>query len=389
MGDRAASPAGGSRTVRVDLGDRSYPIRIGSGTLAAAGAAIARHTGSRQAVVVTVPRVDRRYGATLRESLAGAGMRVHRITLPDGDATKNLDQTRRLYDSLLRFGADRRSVLVALGGGMVGDLTGFAAATYLRGIQFVQVPTTLLAMVDSSIGGKVGVNLPQGKNLVGAFHQPRLVWIDIETLHSLPKRQRACGFAEAFKKAAIWDAKFFARFERDAERLMELDPQRLIPVIEGACRIKAEIVRRDEREGNLRMLLNFGHTLGHAVETLSGYENVLHGEAVAMGMVAAARRSEALGLSPPGTAERIESLAARFGLPTELPPFPRSAYISALRVDKKMRDSRIQYVVLRGIGRAETVRLTPAAIAQAASGRRSDSREPRRLKPRRKRRRAS
>jgi 3-dehydroquinate synthase len=386
MTGRGAKRVGGSRTVRVDLGERSYPIRIGSGTLAAAGAAIARRTGSRHAVVVTVPGVGRRYGAALQQSLADAGMRVHRITVPDGDATKSPDQTRRLYDALLRFGADRHSVLVALGGGMVGDLTGFAAATYLRGIQFVQVPTTLLAMVDSSIGGKVGVNLPQGKNLVGAFHQPRLVWIDIDTLRSLPKRQRACGFAEAFKKAAIWDARFFARFERDAERLMELDPPRLIPVIQGACRIKAEIVRRDEREGNLRMLLNFGHTLAHAAEVLMGYEKVLHGEAVAMGMVAAAQRSETLGFSPPGTAERIESLAARFGLPTELPSFSRSAYISALRVDKKMRDSRIQYVVLRGIGRAETVRLTPAAIAPAASGRRTDSGKARRLKPRRKRR---
>jgi len=219
---------------------------------------------------------------------------------------------------------------------------------------------------------------------VGAFYQPRLVWIDIDTLHSLPKRQRACGFAEAFKKAAIWEEKFFARFERDAERLLDLDSSRLIPVILGACRIKAEIVRRDEREGNLRMLLNFGHTLAHAVETLSGYEKVLHGEAVAMGMVAAARRSEAMDFAPPGTAERIESLAARFGLPTELPPFPRSAYISALRVDKKMRDSRIQYVVLRGIGRAETVRLTPAEIAPAASGRRRDSGKPRRPSPRQK-----
>jgi 3-dehydroquinate synthase len=385
MTGRGGRRAGAARTVRVDLGERSYPIRIGSGTLGAAGAVIARRTGSRHAVVVTVPGVGRRYGATLQKSLSAAGMRVHRITVPDGDGTKSLDQTRRLYDALLRCGADRHSALVALGGGVVGDLTGFAAATYLRGIQFVQVPTTVLAMVDSSVGGKVGVNLPRGKNLVGAFHQPRLVWIDIDTLGSLPKRQRACGLAEAFKKAAIWDAGFFARFERDAERLLDLDPARLIPVIERACRIKAEIVRRDEREGNLRMLLNFGHTLAHAVETLSGYEKVLHGEAVAMGMVAAARRSEALAFSPPGTAARIESLAARFGLPTELPPFPRSAYISALRVDKKMRDSRIQYVVLRSIGRAETVRLTPAEIAPPAPRRRAISGKSRRLQPQRKR----
>jgi 3-dehydroquinate synthase len=369
---------GAVRSVRVELGERSYPIRIGSGILADAGRAIARRTGSRHAVIVTVPRVGRRYGTTLQRSLRAAGLRVDRLAVPDGDATKNLDQVKQLYDRLLRCGADRDSVLVALGGGMVGDLTGFAAATYLRGIQFVQVPTTLLAMVDSSIGGKVGVNVPQGKNLVGAFHQPRLVWADIDTLQSLPRRQRACGFAEAFKKAAIWDGRLFARIERDAERLMELDPARLPGVIQGACRIKAEIVARDEREGNLRMLLNFGHTLAHAAEKLTGYRDVLHGEAVAMGMVAAARRSEWLGFSPSGTADRIEALCTRFGLPTELPAFPRSAYIAALRVDKKMRDSRIRYVVLRGIGAAETVRLTPAEIAPRSSRNAEGSRSSRR-----------
>ncbi len=350
------------RSVRVDLGERSYSIRIGSGILALAGPAIARATRASHAVIVTVPGVGRRYGATLTKSLRDAGLRVDRISVPDGDASKNLDQVKRLYGALLRFGADRQTVLVALGGGMVGDLTGFAAATYLRGIQFVQVPTTLLAMVDSSIGGKVGVNLAQGKNLVGAFHQPRLVWADTDTLRSLPKRQLACGFAEAFKKAAIWDARYFARIERDAERLLELDGP-LISTIVGACRIKAEVVRRDEREGNLRMLLNFGHTLGHAVETLTGYGKVLHGEAVAIGMVAAGERSEAMGFAPLGTAERLRALAARFGLPTELPSYPRSAYISALHVDKKMKDARIQYVVLRGIGSATTARLTPGEIA--------------------------
>jgi len=372
-----AGAATAVRSVRVDLGERSYSIRIGSGTLALAGPAIARATRASHAVIVTVPGVGRRYGATLTKSLRDAGMRVDRIRVPDGDASKNLDQVKRLYAALLRFGADRQTVLVALGGGMVGDLGGFAAATYLRGIQFVQVPTTLLAMVDSSIGGKVGVNLAQGKNLVGAFHQPRLVWIDIDTLRSLPKRQRACGFAEAFKKAAIWDARYFARIERDAELLLALDGP-LIPVIASACRIKAEVVRRDEREGNLRMLLNFGHTLGHAVEKLTGYGEVLHGEAVAIGMVAAGERSEELGYAPTGTAERLRALVARFGLPSELPPYPRSAYISALRVDKKMKDAHIQYVVLRGIGSATTVRLTPAEIAPPALGRAGSERAGRR-----------
>jgi 3-dehydroquinate synthase len=220
----------------------------------------------------------------------------------------------------------------------------------------------VVAQVDSSIGGKTGVNLPQGKNLVGAFHQPRLVWIDVSTLDSLPRRQRSAGFAEVVKAGALWDAGFFARLERDAEALMALDPLRLVPALGRAIAIKAEIVSRDEREAGPRMLLNLGHTLAHAVEALTGYRSVLHGEAVAMGMVYAARRSEQLGLAPGGTSERLQDLLRRFELPTELPRFPRKAYLAALGVDKKKRDGRIRYVVLRRIGRAETLPLSPARI---------------------------
>jgi 3-dehydroquinate synthase len=253
-------------------------------------------------------------------------------------------------------------VLVALGGGMVGDVTGFAAATFLRGIPFVQVPTSLLAMVDASVGGKTGVNLPEGKNLVGSFHQPRAVVIDPVTLRTLPAREWGAGIAEVVKKAAIWDAGFFAELERDAEALRR-EPARLEAVIERAVRIKAEVVSRDEREADLRMLLNFGHTLGHAIEALLGYRRLLHGEAVAIGMVYAARRSEALGCAPAGTADRIASLLERFGLPVAVPPFPRRAYLEALRVDKKTRDSRIGFVVLEGIGRARTLPLRPEEVA--------------------------
>jgi 3-dehydroquinate synthase len=217
-------------------------------------------------------------------------------------------------------------------------------------------------MVDASIGGKVAVNLPQGKNLVGAFHQPRLVWIDTATLRSLPLRARAAGLAEVVKAAAIRDAGFFADLERGAERLLALEPGALLPALERACAIKAEVVSRDERELGLRMLLNFGHTLAHAVEALAGYRRILHGEAVAMGMHFAARRSEQLGCAPAGTAERLRALLSRLGLPTELPDHPRSAYLRALKVDKKRRDARIHYIVLRGIGRAEAVPLTPTEI---------------------------
>ena len=352
------SPAGQGRvlrTVEVGLGERSYPVQIGTGTLGGLGEEIQRRSGARRAVMLTVPAVGRRYAGRLLRSLRAAGLRCRRIDVADGDSSKNLRQVAKLYETLLDFGADRQTVLVALGGGMIGDLTGFVAATYLRGIPFVQVPTTLLAMVDASVGGKTGVNLARGKNLVGAFHQPRLVSIDVETLGSLPARERAAGFAEVIKKAAIWDAAFFERLERDAEALTALEPDALVPVLEQAVRIKAEVVSRDEREQGLRMLLNFGHTMAHALEALLRYRKLRHGEAVAIGMVYAARRSEALGCSPPGTADRLERLCQRFDLPTQLLPFERRAYLTALRVDKKKRDSRIHYVVLEGIGRAKTV----------------------------------
>jgi 3-dehydroquinate synthase len=350
------------RSLAVALGERSYPVRIGSGSLAAAGPEVARRTGATLAVVITVPVVARRYAPALERSLRAAGLRVRRIVVPDGDRTKRLEVAARLYRRLLALGADRGTALVALGGGMVGDLAGFTAATFLRGVPFVQVPTTLLAMVDASVGGKVGVNLPQGKNLVGAFHQPRLVWIDVATLRSLPRRELAAGFAEMVKAAALWDAAFFARLEREAEALAALDARQLVPALRRAIAIKAEIVSLDEREAGPRMLLNLGHTLGHAIERLTGYRRVLHGEAVAIGMAYAARRSEELGLAPPGTASRLEALLRRFGLPTELPVFSRGAYLAALGVDKKKRDGRIRYVVLRGIGRAETLPLSAARI---------------------------
>jgi 3-dehydroquinate synthase len=354
---------GAVRRVEVALDARSYPVEIGAGTLAAIGPRVVEQTGARRAVVVSVPAVGRRYAARVLRSLREAGVSASRVDVPDGDAAKSLRQLAKLYEVLIARGVDRSSVLVALGGGAVGDLTGFAAATFLRGIAFVQAPTTLLAMVDASVGGKTGVNLPEGKNLVGAFHQPRLVVIDPDTLRSLPRRELSAGFAEVVKHAAIRDADLFERLERDAEALFALDPQVLIPVIERNVEIKACVVSRDEREAGLRALLNFGHTLGHALEAVGRYRGLLHGEAVAIGMVYAACRSEALGLAPEGTAARLRRLCQRFGLPVDPPAWPRSAYLSALRVDKKKRDSTIGFVALEGIGRARVVPLTPAEVA--------------------------
>jgi 3-dehydroquinate synthase len=350
------------RTVEVALGERSYPIQIGYRTLESAGAAIAERTKARRAMVVTVPPVAQRYAARLERSLRAAGIAPQRALVPDGERSKSLRQVARLYEAMLDAGADRGTAVVALGGGMVGDLAGFLAATWLRGVPFVQVPTTVLAMADASVGGKVGVNLPRGKNLVGAFHQPRLVWIDVATLATLPRRQRAAGWVEAIKHGAIHDRALFERFERDLEGILDLEPAAAIEALARSCAIKAEFVARDEREAGPRMLLNFGHTLGHAIETLRGHRGILHGEAVAIGMVFAARRSEELGLAPPGVGDRIEALLRRAGLSTAVPPFPRRAYLEALAVDKKRRDASIQFVVLREIGRAEAVPLRPAEI---------------------------
>ncbi len=377
---RAGRRAAG-RTVTVALGERAYAVEIGVGSLGDAGGAVAGATGARQAVVVTEPEIGRRYAGPLLAGLRKAGLRTARIDVPRGEKHKSLGEAGRIYRGLVAAGADRSSAIVALGGGKVGDLAGFVAATWMRGVPLVQVPTTLLAMVDSSVGGKVAVNLPEGKNLAGAFHQPRLVWIDAATLESLPARERAAGMAEIVKAAAILDAGFFAQLERDAARALALDVDALLPVIERACAIKADVVVRDERETGLRMLLNFGHTMGHAIEALQRYRGILHGEAVAIGMVFAARRSEELGLAPAGTAARLTDLLAACALPTSLPPFSRSAYLAALRVDKKRKDSHIRYVVLRGIGKAEAVPLTPAEILPARgwgrAGRRG--REPRRI----------
>lgn len=344
------------------LGERSYPIEIGVGTLREAGLAIAERTGAKQAVVVTEPEIGRRFAGTLIRGLRTAGLRTARIEVPRGERHKSLRQAGRIYEALVEAGADRSTVIVALGGGKVGDLAGFVAATWLRGVPLVQVPTTVLAMVDSAVGGKVAVNLPQGKNLAGAFHQPRLVWIDAATLASLPPRERAAGMAEIIKAGAIRDADLFARLERDVEGALALETDVLLPILENACAIKAAVVEKDEREAGLRILLNFGHTVGHAIEALHRYRGILHGEAVAIGMAWAARRSEELGLAPAGTAARLGDLLRRCKLPALLPGFPRGAYLAALRVDKKRTDARIRYVVLRAIGKADSVALTPAEI---------------------------
>ncbi len=349
-------------TVPVALGERSYSVELGNDWLKTIGRRAADRLGAERIALVTVPPVARRYAPMLTRGLEGRGARVRRIVVPDGDASKNLAQLGKLYDAFLEHGLDRASAVVTLGGGVAGDLGGFAAASFLRGIPFVQVPTTVLAMIDASIGGKTGVNLPQGKNLVGAFHQPRGVYIDVATLRSLPARERAAGAAELIKAAVIWDADFFDWLEPRIEAFLALDPAVVLPALERACAIKAEVVERDEREGGLRRLLNFGHTLAHAIEKHARYRGILHGEAVAIGMVFAAERSEAMGFAPSGTAARLTGLLERTGLPTRPPARPRSAYLSAMAVDKKKQGGKIHFVVLDRIGAASTAALRPQDI---------------------------
>lgn len=351
--------------VEVALGERSYAIELGHDWLVTIGRRIAERLGAERVAIVSVAPVARRYAPLLARGLAGAGVQSGRMIVPEGDATKNLRELGRLWERFLDQGLDRRSAVVALGGGVVGDLAGFAAATFLRGIPFVQVPTTVLAMIDASIGGKTGINLARGKNLVGAFHQPRGVYVDTATLASLPRRERAAGVAELIKAAVIWDEALFAWLEEHLEAFLDLEPDALLHGLERACAIKAEVVARDEREGGLRRLLNFGHTLGHAIEKQARYRGILHGEAVAIGMIFAAERSEALGLAPSGTAARLAALVERAGLPTSPPDRPRRAYLEAIGVDKKREGSRLHFVALNAIGRAGTVALTPDEILPA------------------------
>ncbi|MCZ6712549.1 MAG: 3-dehydroquinate synthase [Deltaproteobacteria bacterium] len=358
-------------TVQVLLADRSYPIRIRPGSLSEVGEALLKELAARRVVVITTPRVAVAHYGAVATSLARVQLYPHRIDVPEGDRAKTLRVASRLYDELIEIGADRETLLLGLGGGAVGDLTGFVASTFLRGLPLVQIPTTLLAQVDASVGGKTGVNHARGKNLIGTFYQPRLVWIDPDVLATLPPRERRCGLAEVVKVAVIWDAKFFAWLEENVEAVLELEREALSYAISRACGIKAEIVGLDEREAGLRALLNFGHTLGHAIESVAGYRRVRHGEAVAAGMVFAARLSERFGLARDGVAERLSDLLKRIGLPTEPPDWgeERETYLRAIVVDKKMKREKVGFVVLRDVGRAGVFPVAPEEIIKQGRAR--------------------
>jgi 3-dehydroquinate synthase len=354
------------RNVEVSLGSRSYPIFIGEKVLSGLGGHCARLQFGKRCAVISDNKVAPLYGKAALASLRKAGFAPVLLTVPSGETSKSLDLVRKCCDQLARHRLERKSFVVALGGGVVGDLAGFVASAYLRGVSFVQVPTTLLAQVDSSVGGKVGVNLKAGKNLVGAFYQPRFVLCDLGALRTLPLREFRAGLAEVVKYGIIYDAALFARLERDLPLLLSLDSQVLAEVVARCCEIKAEVVGQDETETGLRAILNFGHTIGHAIEAISGYGKYLHGEAISIGQVAAARLSVRASGLPAADAARVETLLARCGLPVaiKLSATRQTRLLAAMLLDKKVSGGKIKFVLARKIGRVEPGHQIPSRWIQ-------------------------
>jgi 3-dehydroquinate synthase len=334
----------------VGLGERSYPILIGEGILSKVSTELLAISFPKKIAVITNPVVRPLYADIVLDSLSAAGFSPFIIEIPDGEEFKTLVTVSTVYDALMCAGFDRGCGLLALGGGVVGDLAGFVAATFLRGIPFVQIPTTLLAQVDSSVGGKTGVNHPLGKNLIGAFYQPRLVLIDVTTLTTLSPRDYQAGFAEVVKYGVIRDQPFFAELVQNAEKLCDLDPAALVQTIKRSCQIKADIVERDEREDGLRAILNYGHTFGHAIENLAGYGEFRHGEAVSIGMVVAAQISTNLSLCTLREVDDIRKLLLAFKLPVIAPQYPGDKLLEAIGRDKKVNSGLLRMILNRGIG---------------------------------------
>lgn len=358
-----ASPplsAAAAQRVVVPLGARSYDILIGHSLLGAASIWQGLPSGG-DALVVTNPTVGAFYLERLRQSLSQRHGRVLDVQLPDGEQHKHWATLNLIFDALLQSGCDRQTTVYALGGGVVGDMAGFAAASFMRGVPYVQVPTTLLAQVDSSVGGKTAVNHPLGKNLIGAFHQPQRVVCDLDVLATLPERELRAGLAEVVKYGPIADWSFFEWIESHADALMARDRAALAFAVRRSCEIKAAIVGRDERESDLRAVLNFGHTFGHAIEAGLGFGQWLHGEAVSAGMVLGAALSLRLGMIDRDVVERLSALLLRLGLPTQAPLLGGDRYLSLMRMDKKALGREIRFVLLDGRGRA-TLRRAPDAL---------------------------
>lgn len=336
--------------VAVDLGERKYSITVGWGYLGEVGKMAADLGVGNHMAIVTNPSVKRLYGRQVSESLRGAGIKTFLIEVPDGERYKTMKWVGHIHDRLVREKCERGSCLMALGGGVIGDMTGFAAATFLRGISYIQVPTTLAAQVDASIGGKTGVNHPRGKNLIGAFYQPRAVFIDLSTLSTLKRREFLSGMAEVVKYGVIADEGFFSYVEKNAHNVLALEQGVLLNVVKRSCEIKAAVIQKDERESGERRILNYGHTIGHALEAATDYRKYLHGEAVAIGMAAAARLSRVLGLCDEATVTRQVQLLRAFSLPTIFPRVEKNKLLAAMEHDKKVKGGNINCVLAEKIG---------------------------------------
>ncbi|MDD5364260.1 MAG: 3-dehydroquinate synthase [Gallionellaceae bacterium] len=349
------------QTLTVDLGDRSYPIHIGAGLLDRADL-ILPHLQQKRVAIVTNTTVGPLYLDRLTRTLTGAGVEVLPIVLPDGEAYKNWETLNLIFDALLTNRAERKTTLIALGGGVIGDLTGFAAASYQRGVPFIQVPTTLLAQVDSSVGGKTGINHPLGKNMIGAFYQPQVVLADTTTLNTLPERELSAGLAEVIKYGLIRDLPFLDWLEANMDRLVARDPEALAYAIRRSCENKAEVVAADEREAGQRALLNLGHTFGHAIEAGMGYGVWLHGEGVSAGTMMAADLSRRMGNISQADVERIDALFKRAKLPTVAPDLGAEAYMNHMGVDKKVEAGRMRFVLFRKVGECYITGDVPAEL---------------------------
>jgi 3-dehydroquinate synthase len=338
--------------IRLELGDRSYDISIGSNILDGIGDRLNSLGLSPKVAIVSNPAVFSLYGERVSGSIRKEGFDPVAVIIPDGEEYKDLVRLNQIYDELLVHGLDRSSALIALGGGVIGDMTGFAASTYMRGVSCIQVPTTLLAQVDSSVGGKTGVNHKLGKNMIGTFWQPKLVWIDVETLKTLPGREIRAGLAEVIKYGVIYDAELFDFLEAGRDKVLGLDDAALTHIIKRSCEIKADVVSKDERESGMRVILNYGHTIGHAIETVTGYTRFLHGEAVAIGMCLEARLSQMLNLLDKDQVFRIKALTDSYGLPSEIPEdVDLSGIFSSMRLDKKAVAGELKFVLPEKVGR--------------------------------------
>lgn len=347
------------QTLTVELGARSYPIYIGANLLENADL-ILPYLAQKRVAIVTNTTVAPLYLDTLSQVLQRHGVDVLPIILPDGEVYKNAEILGRIYDALLQHRCERKTTMIALGGGVIGDLTGYAAATYMRGVPFIQVPTTLLAQVDSSVGGKTGINHPLGKNMIGAFYQPKVVLADTSTLGTLPDRELSAGLAEVIKYGLIRDLSFFEWLEQNIDKLLARDQEALAYAIFRSCQNKAEVVAADEREGGVRALLNLGHTFGHAIEAGMGYGNWLHGEAVAGGTVLAVDLSRRLGWIGEADVARIRDLFKRAKLPDTAPALGVDAYLDMMGLDKKVEEGKIRFVLLKSIGEGVVTGEVPA-----------------------------